>query len=79
MRKTLYCYLILIFGCIYQRYFKNEKYARQDGPIFIYLGGEWTISKGVLLESHMRDMAVDLSGLLIYTEHRYYGKTQPTK
>lgn len=43
------------------------------------IGGEWEIgpshiSRGTMLY----DMAKKHNGLLIYTEHRYYGKTQPT-
>lgn len=48
------------------------------GPIFIFIGGEWEISPGYISAGLMFDMAKELSGVLYYTEHRYYGKSLPT-
>lgn len=42
------------------------------------IGGEWEISPGHILPGrHIYDIARDFNGLLIYTEHRFYGKTWP--
>lgn len=42
------------------------------------LGGEWQISAGHILPGvHFYDIAKEFHGLLIYTEHRFYGKTWP--
>ena len=60
------------------RYMENNHYLQDGGPIFIYVGGEWTISSGWLRTGHMHDMARDLNGTMFYTEHRYYGSSRPT-
>lgn len=61
------------------RYLENNIHYREGGPIFIYVGGEWTISAGsISAGSHIYDLARDLNGTLFYTEHRYYGRSYPT-
>lgn len=60
------------------RYMENDQYFQPGGPIFIYVGGEWTISAGWLQTGHMVDMAKELNGTMYYTEHRYYGQSHPT-
>lgn len=60
------------------RYLENNFYLQDGGPIFIYVGGEWTVSAGWLRTGHMHDMARDLNGTMFYTEHRYYGQSRPT-
>jgi hypothetical protein len=62
----------------YMRYLMNRDHLVDGGPIFIFVGGEWTISPPYLLDGHFYDMAKNLSGLMLYTEHRYYGFTNPT-
>lgn len=62
----------------FMRYLMNKDHLVEGGPIFIFVGGEWTISPGYLQRGHMYDMARNLSGLMIYTEHRYYGFSTPT-
>lgn len=62
----------------FMRYLMNKEHLVEGGPIFIFVGGEWTISQGFLHSGHMYDMARNLSGLMIYTEHRYYGYSTPT-
>ena len=60
------------------RYMENNHYLQDGGPIFIYVGGEWTISSMWLRTGHMHDMARDLNGTMLNTEHRYYGESRPT-
>ncbi|CAO1346011.1 unnamed protein product [Diamesa serratosioi] len=60
------------------RYFENNNYLKNGGPVLIFVGGEWTASKGSLQTGHMHDMARDLNGTMFYTEHRFYGKSKPT-
>lgn len=60
------------------RYLENNFYLQEGGPIFIYVGGEWVVSNGSILTGHTHDMACDLNGIIFYTEHRYYGASQPT-
>lgn len=62
------------------RYMENRRYLQSGGPMFILVGGEYEITEiflqpGVL---HMYDMARDLNGTLLFTEHRYFGNSRPT-
>lgn len=61
------------------RYMENREHFKAGGPIFIYVGGEWTISAGAISGGHWYDIAKDLNGILFYTEHRYYGASRPTE
>lgn len=61
------------------RYYSNDQYYVPGGPLFIYLGGEWEISYGWVTGGHMVDMAKEMNGHIFYTEHRYYGKSYPTR
>lgn len=58
---------------------ENDVHFKPGGPIFIYVGGEWSISAGSIgFGSHIYDLAEELSGIIYYTEHRYYGQSRPT-
>ncbi|XP_001608051.1 putative serine protease K12H4.7 isoform X2 [Nasonia vitripennis] len=61
------------------RYYEEDKYFNGIGPIFIMLGGEWTINPGFLQNGLMHDLAKQHGALMFYTEHRYYGKSYPTQ
>ncbi|XP_017844875.1 putative serine protease K12H4.7 [Drosophila busckii] len=45
--------------------------------MYIVVGGEWTITPGLLSTGLAHDMAVENAGMLYYTEHRYYGESWP--
>ncbi|ALC46986.1 CG18493 [Drosophila busckii] len=60
------------------RYLVNNEFQTEGSPIFIFLGGEWEAEPGMLTKSHWYDMAKQHKGVLIYTEHRYYGASVPT-
>lgn len=56
----------------------NEQFFGGDGsPLFILVGGEWDIGPGWLLAGNMFEMARENKAYMIYTEHRYYGRTLP--
>ncbi|CAG9559952.1 unnamed protein product [Danaus chrysippus] len=57
--------------------FNEEFFGGNDYPIFIMVGGEWTIQPGWLLGGNMYLMAQENKGYLFYTEHRYYGESLP--
>lgn len=57
---------------------ENRAHFKPGGPIFIFLGGEWTISKYDAAGGHMYDIAKEMQGIIFATEHRFYGKTFPT-
>lgn len=61
------------------RYLENSRYFKENGPILIMIGGEWAISKGFLQTGLMYDLASTHNAIMYYTEHRYYGKSKPTK
>jgi len=61
------------------RYLSNDEHLQPGGPIFIYIGGEWTVSPGWLQGGHPYDMTKELHGIIFYTEHRYYGQSHPTQ
>lgn len=63
---------------IIKRYISNGQYFKDGGPIFIYLGGEWTINEISLMGGQIFDMAEEHDGYMFYTEHRYYGESYPT-
>ena len=60
-----------------QRYWYNDKYYSgkdAQGPVFLYICGEWTCSPP---DDQMFPMMVgaDHSALLVSLEHRYYGES----
>ncbi|XP_023166088.2 putative serine protease K12H4.7 [Drosophila hydei] len=59
------------------RYMLNDVFFKAGAPMFIFLGGEWEIDRGFITAGHMYDMAKEHNGLLVYTEHRYYGESHP--
>lgn len=61
------------------RYFELSKNFQRGGPILIYVGGEWAISPQSISQGTLiYDLSRVYNGTLFYTEHRYYGKSQPT-
>jgi hypothetical protein len=60
------------------RYYENNAHLEDGGPIFIFIGGEWTIDEFTLNYGHVPDMMREMKGIMFYTEHRYYGETRPT-
>lgn len=62
----------------FQRYFANNVYYQEGGPIFIYVGGEHAIGTYWLEHGHMHDIAVDLNGYIFGTETRFFGDNKPT-
>ncbi|XP_027189501.1 uncharacterized protein [Cicer arietinum] len=63
-----------------QRYFMNFKYwggANSSAPIFAYLGAEDSIDTYPTGIGFMTDNAATFKALLVYIEHRYYGKSVP--
>lgn len=62
-----------------QRYLENSRFFKENGPILIMIGGEWAISRGFLEAGLMYELASKYNASMYYTEHRYYGKSKPTK
>lgn len=64
-----------------QRYFVNEQYYRNDttAPIFIMIGGEAEAAKKWMYEGAWIHYAEHFGALCFQLEHRFYGKSRPTR
>ncbi|KAH9694397.1 hypothetical protein KPL71_022402 [Citrus sinensis] len=66
-----------------QRYVINFKYwgggagADANAPIFVYLGAEGPLDGDISIIDFLTDNAARFNALLVYIEHRYYGKSIP--
>ncbi|KAL2533516.1 alpha/beta-Hydrolases superfamily protein [Abeliophyllum distichum] len=64
-----------------QRYLINDKYwgggAPNNSPIFVYTGNEGHIEWFAQNTGFMFDFAPHFKALLVFIEHRYYGKSIP--
>jgi thymus-specific serine protease len=71
-------YRFFLFVGHSQRYFANDASFQEDGPLFVYVGGDYEIGTYWLEHGHMHDIAADLGGFIIGCEMRFYGKNRPT-
>ncbi|XP_077302469.1 putative serine protease K12H4.7 [Arctopsyche grandis] len=64
-----------------QRYFTNDQYfkANNTGPVFLMIGGEGEASPEWMVAGTWIDYAKKMNALCFQLEHRYYGKSRPTK
>ncbi|KAL1345520.1 hypothetical protein HN51_019248 [Arachis hypogaea] len=63
-----------------QRYLINFRYwggANSNAPIFALLGAEEPIDSSPRVIGFLTDNAASFSALILYIEHRYYGKSMP--
>ena len=60
-----------------QRVFTNDQHWRPGGPILFYCGNEASVELYVNATGWMWERAEAFGALLVWAEHRYYGKTQP--
>ncbi|KAG8448823.1 hypothetical protein GDO86_015771 [Hymenochirus boettgeri] len=59
-----------------QRYWVNEEHWRQpDGPVFLYIGGEGSLSEFSVLSGEHVELAQTHRALLVSLEHRFYGSS----
>lgn len=50
------------------------------GALFVFCGGsDFYFTEGRRESSHFFDIGRRLQGVLVFTEHRYYGKSRPTQ
>ncbi|XP_018335687.1 putative serine protease K12H4.7 [Agrilus planipennis] len=59
------------------RYIQNNAFYEEGGPMFVFIGGEWTISTGWITSGLFFDIAQMHNATLFYTEHRFYGGSYP--
>ncbi|XP_078389407.1 thymus-specific serine protease [Cetorhinus maximus] len=61
-------------GTFKQRYWVNaELWEKQQGPVFLYIGGESVLTSYSVLAGEHVDLARKYRALLVSLEHRYYG------
>ncbi|XP_019153541.1 PREDICTED: lysosomal Pro-X carboxypeptidase-like [Ipomoea nil] len=63
-----------------QRYLINDRYwggAKNMAPIFVYMGNEGDIEWFTQNTGFMFDIAPHFNALLVFIEHRFYGKSVP--
>ncbi|KAJ1388978.1 Peptidase S28 [Sesbania bispinosa] len=68
------------YNTFQQRYMINFKYwggANCSAPILVYLGAEEGIDEYPNIVGFLPDNAATFNALLVYIEHRYYGKSIP--
>ncbi|KAH9660407.1 prolylcarboxypeptidase-like protein [Citrus sinensis] len=69
------------YSTFQQRYVINFKYwgggagADANAPIFVYLGAEGPLDGDISIIGFLTDNAARFNALLVYIEHRYYGKS----
>lgn len=63
-------------GTYEQRYFINDDYYRPGGPMFFYLGNEADVTLYVNATGLMWENAKEFGALIVFAEHRYYGRSQ---
>jgi len=58
-----------------QRYWVNDTFYEDGGPVILYLCGEWTCSATNPELNPAFQIGVKHKGLLISLEHRFYGES----
>ena len=61
------------------RYLINDKFVEgNDAPILFYCGNEGDVEKYYANSGFMTDtLATSMKALILFGEHRYYGKSMP--
>ncbi|KAL6202767.1 hypothetical protein ACLB2K_026472 [Fragaria x ananassa] len=65
-----------------QRYMVSSMHWRgalAAAPIFVYLGGEESLEESIGSIGFLTDNAQKFGALMVYLEHRYYGKSIPSR
>eukprot|EP00547_Thalassionema_nitzschioides_P004027 CAMPEP_0194206434 /NCGR_PEP_ID=MMETSP0156-20130528/5473_1 /TAXON_ID=33649 /ORGANISM="Thalassionema nitzschioides, Strain L26-B" /LENGTH=518 /DNA_ID=CAMNT_0038932961 /DNA_START=145 /DNA_END=1701 /DNA_ORIENTATION=- len=63
-------------GTFQQRYFVHDDHYTPGGPMFFYLGNEADVTLYVNATGLMWEHSSDFGALIVFAEHRYYGKSK---
>ncbi|KAM5584601.1 hypothetical protein ABKV19_004128 [Rosa sericea] len=70
------------YATFLQRYMVSSMHWRGAGaaaPMFVYLGGEESLDESIGSIGFLTDNAPKFGALMVYIEHRYYGKSIPSR
>lgn len=63
-----------------QRFYFNDTFRKkEDSPVFLMIGGEGTANPVWVVVGNMMKYAEDFGAFAIMLEHRFYGKSHPTR
>lgn len=63
-----------------QRFFFNDTFRKkEDSPVFLMIGGEGAASPVWMVVGNMMKYAQEFGAFAIMLEHRFYGKSHPTR
>lgn len=63
-----------------QRFFFNDTFRKkEDSPVFLMIGGEGAASPVWMVVGNMMKYAEQFGAFAIMLEHRFYGKSHPTR
>ncbi|PKA52864.1 putative serine protease EDA2 [Apostasia shenzhenica] len=65
------------YTIFYQKYLTNLTFWARGRPIFVYTGNEGDIEWFAANTEFMMDIAPKFQALLVFIEHRFYGKSMP--
>ncbi|XP_068135323.1 putative serine protease K12H4.7 [Hyperolius riggenbachi] len=62
-----------------QRFYVNDSFTHSDGPVFLMIGGEGSANPAWMTHGTWITFAEKMGALCLLLEHRFYGKSHPTK
>jgi hypothetical protein len=63
----------------FQRYFTNATFYKAGGPVFLMIGGEGSANPAWMVAGQWLRYAKKYNAYCLMLEHRYYGKSHPTR
>lgn len=75
----LLCSTLLNIFISLQRFYTNNAYYKEGGPIFLMIGGEGEATAKWMVQGAWIQYAKEHNALCFQLEHRFYGKSHPTE
>lgn len=66
---------------LFQRYYVNETFydPKAKAPVFLMIGGEGSADPRWMVKGSWIDYAKTFKAYCVMVEHRFYGKSRPTR